>query len=103
MATGAVDGFFRSLPYEGCICGSDLDVERRPYHRNCRCALHDKSLHGNCSCFFPKSKKVSYPVRRSWNEGCLAHSSPSPSPSSSTGARKLRLKSCKEEDEQDNK
>ncbi|GMI97618.1 hypothetical protein HRI_003431100 [Hibiscus trionum] len=93
MTTGAADGFFRSLLYVGCICGSDHGVERRPYHRNCRCALHDKSLHRNCSCRFSTSKKVSYPIRRSWSEGCLAHSSPSPS---STGIGKLRLKSYKE-------
>ncbi|GMJ07248.1 hypothetical protein HRI_004394000 [Hibiscus trionum] len=107
MATGAADGFLRSLIYEGCISGCDLGIERRPYHRNCRCALHDKSFPGNCSHVFPKSKKVSYPIRRSWSEGSLAmaavaasvHSSPS-SPSSA-GVGNRRLGSYKEEEEDD--
>ncbi|KAE8657924.1 Zinc finger protein, putative isoform 1 [Hibiscus syriacus] len=95
------DGFLRSLLYEGCISGCDVGIERRPYHRNCRCAFHDKSLAGNCSGAFPKSKKVSYPIRRSWSEGCLAmataslvHSSPS-----SAGFGKRGLESYKEEEE----
>ncbi|KAK8602037.1 hypothetical protein V6N13_058302 [Hibiscus sabdariffa] len=94
MATGAADGFLRSLLYEGCISSCDLGVEQRPYHRNCSCALHDKSSPGNCSHAFPKSKKVSYPIRRSWSEGCLAmaaaasgHSSPSSPSSAGVGKR----------------
>ncbi|TYJ29186.1 hypothetical protein E1A91_A06G053500v1 [Gossypium mustelinum] len=107
MATGAADGIFRSLLYEGCISDCDINIERRPYHRNCRCALHDKSLGRNCSRSFPKSKNVSYPMRRSWSEGCLAmvaasgYSSPSSSPSLAGvhGAGKQQLESYKEEEE----
>ncbi|GMI84245.1 hypothetical protein HRI_002093800 [Hibiscus trionum] len=103
MAAGAADGLFRSL-YEGCISGSNIGIEHRPYHRNCRCALHDKSQ-GNCPHPFPKSKSVSYPIRRAWSEGNLAmaagapscHSSPSLSPPASGG--KHRLGPCKEEEE----
>ncbi|GMJ15636.1 hypothetical protein HRI_005232800 [Hibiscus trionum] len=104
MAAGAADGLFRSL-YEGCISGSNIGVEQRPYHRNCRCALHDKSLR-NCPHAFPKSKSVSYPIRRGWSEGCLAmsmasttsscHSSPS---MSVAWGGKRRLGPCKEEEE----
>ncbi|XVF34483.1 hypothetical protein REPUB_Repub18cG0062600 [Reevesia pubescens] len=102
MAAGAADGLFRSI-YEGCISGCDIGIERRPYHRNCRCALHDKSR-GNCPHASPKSKNVSYPIRRAWSEGCLAmaaascHSSPSSSPASAGhahGARKQQLESSK--------
>ncbi|XP_021899274.1 uncharacterized protein LOC110815682 [Carica papaya] len=73
MATGAAaDGLFRCI-YEGCISGCDSAVERRPYHRNCSCALHNKSRPGNSNCPHSRSKtkNVSYPVRRSWSEGCL--------------------------------
>ncbi|PQP97437.1 uncharacterized protein Pyn_10106 [Prunus yedoensis var. nudiflora] len=86
-ATGAAaDGLFRCV-YEGCIAGSDVGVERRPYHRNCGCALHNKSRNKQCTHGGPKCKKVSYPMRRAWSEGSLAlvaassaHSSPSSSP-----------------------
>ncbi|KAI4377303.1 hypothetical protein MLD38_014955 [Melastoma candidum] len=79
----AAEGFLRCV-YEGCISGCDSCVDRRPYHKNCRCALH-KSKKG-CSHGLPRSNNVSYPVRRSWSEGSLlltSSSSPSLSPSSS--------------------
>ncbi|KAG2408035.1 uncharacterized protein HKW66_Vig0028570 [Vigna angularis] len=69
-ATGAApDGLFWSV-YEGCISGYDNCVERRPYHRNCGCELHNKSLH--CTHKIPRSNNVSYPMRRAWSEGSLA-------------------------------
>ncbi|OAY31777.1 uncharacterized protein LOC110600516 [Manihot esculenta] len=93
MASGAAEGFFRYL-YDGCLSGADTGIERRPYHRNCRCALHNKSKE-SCPHGMPKSKNVSYPIRRSWSEGCLAlalgsapascQSSPSSSPSLQIG------------------
>ncbi|TKY73066.1 Cyclophilin peptidyl-prolyl cis-trans isomerase family protein isoform 1 [Spatholobus suberectus] len=84
MATGAAaDGLFRPI-YAGCISGHDNDVERRPYHRNCGCALHSKSRNKSCAHRAPRCNSVSYPMRRAWSEGSLvmaasAHSSPSPS------------------------
>ncbi|RVW43744.1 hypothetical protein CK203_074138 [Vitis vinifera] len=39
MATGAAEGLLWGV-YEGCISGCDMGIERRPYHRNCKCALH---------------------------------------------------------------
>ncbi|KAJ8753198.1 hypothetical protein K2173_017787 [Erythroxylum novogranatense] len=83
MATGAADGFFRYV-YDGCLSGGDMGIERRPYHRNCQCALHKNRE--NCPHAIHKSKNVKYPIRRSWSEGCLAlaaycHPSPSSSPS----------------------
>ncbi|CAJ1975578.1 unnamed protein product [Sphenostylis stenocarpa] len=86
MASGAAaDGLFRPI-YEGCITAYNNDVERRPYHRNCGCALHSKSRRGRaCSHRMPRCNSVSYPMRRAWSEGSLvmatsAHSSPSSSP-----------------------
>lgn len=66
MATGGAEGFLRC----GCMSGFDSVIERRPYHRNCGCALHGK----NGGCPLPgagKSRAVSYPIRRSWSEGSL--------------------------------
>lgn len=83
MATTG-DGIFRGV-FEGCISGHDTGIQRRPYHRNCSCALHKSR--GYCN-HVSKNKNVSYPIRRSWSEGSLAimasaNSSPSNSPSSS--------------------
>ncbi|PON67136.1 hypothetical protein TorRG33x02_237090 [Trema orientale] len=95
MASGAAaaEGFLRCI-YEGCISGCDTAIERRPYHRNCGCALHSSGKKkSQCPHGLPKSKNVSYPIRRAWSEGSLslmaaasassssAQSSPSSSPS----------------------
>lgn len=99
MATaGAADGFVRPV-YEGCISGGDSEVDRRPYHRNCGCALHSKSNNKgnnyNCPNGSPKCKNnVSYPIKKSWSEGNLAlgashhNSSPSASPLMELGGRR---------------
>ncbi|KAK1276611.1 hypothetical protein QJS04_geneDACA003778 [Acorus gramineus] len=39
MAAGAADGLLRCV-FEGCLRIFDTEIERRPYHRNCGCALH---------------------------------------------------------------
>lgn len=94
-SAGAVaEGWLRCV-YEGCIAGGDTGIERRPYHRNCGCALHDKSRKGSAISKCCK-KKVSYPIRRSWSEGSLLlhaaasnssnHSSSSSSPVNVVGA-----------------
>ncbi|PWA34782.1 zinc finger, SWIM-type [Artemisia annua] len=78
MASGATgDAMFHGL-YGGCMSGDDLGVQRRPYHRNCSCALHNVSG-GHCS----HVAKVSYPFRRSYSEGSLLTMKSNASPSSS--------------------
>ncbi|KAI3946649.1 hypothetical protein MKW92_049734 [Papaver armeniacum] len=68
MAAAAAEGLIRCV-FEGCISTSDTDIERRPYHKNCNCALHRSSAATtNCN----SKKKLSFPIRRSWSEGCLA-------------------------------
>ncbi|CAA7022927.1 unnamed protein product [Microthlaspi erraticum] len=62
MSAGSVDGMFRNI-LEGCISSCDSSIERRPYHKNCSCALHDRS------CGHRRSEIVSFPIRRSWSEG----------------------------------
>nr|KYP36089.1 hypothetical protein KK1_042817 [Cajanus cajan] len=94
MATGATpDGIFWSV-YEGCISAYDNCVERRPYHRNCGCALHNNSFK-NCTHKLPRCNNVSYPMRRAWSEGNLAlATSTSPSQVGNGG----RSKQCLEEE-----
>ncbi|KAK4775331.1 hypothetical protein SAY86_010266 [Trapa natans] len=79
MATGAADGFLRC----GCMSSFDCLIERRPYHKNCGCALHEKK--NGCWSGSGKSRAVSYPIRRTWSEGSLtlmagAQTSPATSP-----------------------
>ncbi|KAI3446809.1 hypothetical protein Pfo_003474 [Paulownia fortunei] len=102
MATGAAgDGLLRGF-FEGCISGGDMGIQRRPYHKNCGCALHKSRGH----CPHPsRYNNVAYPIRRSWSEGCLAmigHSSPSCSSSPAAAGEMTRtptqLVLCKEED-----
>ncbi|KAJ0239929.1 Uncharacterized protein HA466_0226420 [Hirschfeldia incana] len=77
----AADGIFRCI-FEGCISGLDSAIERRPYHKNCDCALHDgagKRQRKSCR-RHGSSESISFPIRRSWSEGnILAMSFPSSS------------------------
>uniref|UniRef100_A0A803N6U6 Uncharacterized protein n=1 Tax=Chenopodium quinoa TaxID=63459 RepID=A0A803N6U6_CHEQI len=81
---------FRGV-FEGSISGSHLEIDRRPYHKNCTCALHGLSG-GGAKCHHSKPPKVSYPIKRSWSEGSLAlysaSASANPSPSSSPAVDK---------------
>ncbi|CAK9156375.1 unnamed protein product [Ilex paraguariensis] len=87
MAAGAAgDGLLRRV-FEGCISGHDMGIGRRPYHRNCSCALHKSS--GHCSHTSPYTN-VCYPLRRAWSENCLSlmapvHCSPCSSPAGASG------------------
>ncbi|KFK37414.1 hypothetical protein AALP_AA4G253800 [Arabis alpina] len=82
----AADGIFRCI-FEGCISGLDSAIERRPYHKNCKCALHDGSKNQNqrrSSCRrHGSSESISFPIRRSWSEGNILAMSFSASSSSS--------------------
>ncbi|GMN36924.1 hypothetical protein TIFTF001_042536 [Ficus carica] len=117
----AAEGMFKYCFYEGCIAGGDTGIERRPYHRNCSCALHKSrksstsatsATAAHCASHgLPRSKSVSFPIRKSWSEGCLAfhaaaaagspaQSSPSASsPAVVAGGKSRRLGSFDEEDE----
>ncbi|KAK6942234.1 hypothetical protein RJ641_027611 [Dillenia turbinata] len=106
MAARAGDqyGFLRGV-YEGCISGNDMGIERRPYHKNCDCALHKSRK--QCSHTMNGGPNISYPIRRSWSEGCLAlaasvHSSPSSSPAAILVKNSSQLSLCREQEEEGN-
>ncbi|PKI52303.1 uncharacterized protein LOC116199369 [Punica granatum] len=71
MASGAAatDGFLRCF-YDGCLAGCDDAKERRPYHRNCGCALHKPR--GDSPPCSHRFSSLSYPIRKSWSESCLS-------------------------------
>lgn len=63
MATIAVEMILRCA----AVCSlslNDFDIERRPYHKNCGCALHN--LKGVCSEACSKKNCVSFPMKKSW-------------------------------------
>nr|XP_010942290.1 uncharacterized protein LOC105060324 [Elaeis guineensis] len=62
MAAEAAHVMLQSV-FDGCIAFFDNEIRRRPYHRNCSCALHQS---GGLPKDLPCNTKVSYPIRRSW-------------------------------------
>lgn len=64
----------------------DREIERRPYHRDCGCALH--SLESVCLSACAQQRNISYSRRQSWHDCSLsATASKSSSRSSSVLAR----------------
>ncbi|CAL9028133.1 unnamed protein product [Prunus brigantina] len=57
---------FQSV-FEGSLSVQDMEVERRPYHKNCTCALH-KSKGGVCSNAYPQKRNISFPKKLSWTD-----------------------------------
>ncbi|CAH8277082.1 unnamed protein product [Arabidopsis lyrata] len=70
MAAGSMDGIFRNI-FEGCISSCDSSIQRRPYHKNCGCALHERSRGGGSAtpCRHGRSEVIMLPIQRSWSEG----------------------------------
>ncbi|OMO80433.1 hypothetical protein COLO4_24095 [Corchorus olitorius] len=69
MATGAAEMILRCV-YEGSIVMQDSLIERRPYHRNCGCALH--KLKGVCSSACSRPRNLSFPKKHKWNDCSLS-------------------------------
>ncbi|KAE8678791.1 hypothetical protein F3Y22_tig00111402pilonHSYRG00256 [Hibiscus syriacus] len=91
MATGAaaVETMLRCV-LEGSLSMQEMEVERRPYHRNCSCALH--SLKGSvCSSACSRTRSISFTKRRTWNDSSLTvANSQFSSPSSLIGSSSVR-------------
>ncbi|KAK8262269.1 hypothetical protein V6Z11_D13G245600 [Gossypium hirsutum] len=72
MATGAAptEMMLRCV-LDGSLVMREIEVERRPYHRNCSCALH--SLKGSvlCSSACSRSRNnIAFPMKKTWNVDC---------------------------------
>lgn len=68
MATGACQMILRCV-FEGSISLNDMEIERRPYHKNCGCALHN--LNGICANACPQQRSVSFTKKTSWTDSCI--------------------------------
>ncbi|KAL9362783.1 hypothetical protein Peur_045568 [Populus x canadensis] len=56
--------------FDGCISMDSMEIERRPYRRNCNCALH-KSKAGS-STSFPQPRNILFPKKQSWRDCSLS-------------------------------
>ncbi|RXH74322.1 hypothetical protein DVH24_029043 [Malus domestica] len=67
MSSAAVAGMMFQCVFEGSLSMQDTEIERRPYHKNCNCALHSKV--GVCSnaC----QRNISFPKKQSWSDSSL--------------------------------
>jgi peptidyl-prolyl cis-trans isomerase B (cyclophilin B) len=74
MFIAASDIMFRCV-FDGCISVDNMEIERRPYHRNCSCALH--KMEGGSSTGFPLPRNMFYPKKQSWRRCSLSLATPS--------------------------
>ncbi|KAL2481212.1 hypothetical protein Adt_34178 [Abeliophyllum distichum] len=93
MATAATDLMFRCV-FEGSLSMCDMDIDRRPYHRNCTCALHKQK--GICSNSVSHRSNISFPKKDLWNKCSLISVSASTfsSRSSHDGDSPVRSREC---------
>ncbi|XVF34484.1 hypothetical protein REPUB_Repub18cG0062700 [Reevesia pubescens] len=69
MATGAAAEMMLRCVLEGSLVIQEIEVERRPYHRNCSCALHN--LQGVCSSSCSRTRNnISFSKKKTWNIDC---------------------------------
>ncbi|RXH74318.1 hypothetical protein DVH24_029039 [Malus domestica] len=58
MSSAGVAGMMFRCVFEGSLSMQDTEIERRPYHKNCSCALHSKAA------FAPMLVKETFPFLR---------------------------------------
>ncbi|KAK1403470.1 Cyclophilin-like peptidyl-prolyl cis-trans isomerase family protein [Heracleum sosnowskyi] len=61
-------------PFDSSLSMSDMDIERRPYHRNCSCALHKQKDERPTSCF--KHGNVAFAKKHSWSDCSISTTAP---------------------------
>ncbi|KAG6676716.1 hypothetical protein I3843_15G156900 [Carya illinoinensis] len=69
MAAGAAETMLRCV-FDGCLSMQDKEIERRPYHRNCSCAMHNLKGASSSDCFH--QRKISFPNKHSRTENSLS-------------------------------
>ncbi|XVE71579.1 hypothetical protein DITRI_Ditri10aG0162700 [Diplodiscus trichospermus] len=69
MATRAAEMMLQSF-FEGFITMQNSLIERRPYYRNCVCALH--KLKGVYSSACSRTRNLSFPKKQNWGDCSLS-------------------------------
>ncbi|XVF47953.1 hypothetical protein PTKIN_Ptkin03bG0150900 [Pterospermum kingtungense] len=69
MATGALAEMMLRCVLEGSLVMQEMEVERRPYHRNCSCALHN--LKGVFSSACSRTRNLSFSKKKIRNDCSL--------------------------------
>lgn len=64
MATEVAEMMLQMV-FNGSISMYDMDIERRPYHRNCACALH--KLKRACQKTCPQRRNISFSQKQTLN------------------------------------
>ena len=83
MATDAAALMLHCV-FEGSLSMSEIDKERRPYHKNCSCALHRSNDEIPTACFH--QQRISYGKKTSWNLNCSLSKTATIIPIQSSGA-----------------
>ncbi|KAJ9175253.1 hypothetical protein P3X46_013825 [Hevea brasiliensis] len=66
MAAGATEILLQCV-FNGSISIHDVEIQRRPYHCNCKCVLHN--LDGLCPSACTQNRTISFPKKQAWT-GC---------------------------------
>ncbi|KAK3033180.1 hypothetical protein RJ639_036972 [Escallonia herrerae] len=72
MSTAAAEMMLQCV-YNGSLSVHDTDIERRPYHRNCSCALHKSK--GACPTACLQHGNFSFTKKQKWNDCSLSKTS----------------------------
>ncbi|KAK8597901.1 hypothetical protein V6N13_095295 [Hibiscus sabdariffa] len=69
MAAGATAETVLRRVLAGSLVMQEFEVERRPYHQNCSCALHN--LKGICSSGCSRAMNLSFSNKKTWRNDCF--------------------------------
>ncbi|KAF5180036.1 hypothetical protein FRX31_030380 [Thalictrum thalictroides] len=61
-----VAGALLQCVYNGSISMFDMEIDRRPYHKNCDCALHKSKKNSSNQC--SHRRKISVPTKQLWKD-----------------------------------
>ncbi|KAK5824363.1 hypothetical protein PVK06_019134 [Gossypium arboreum] len=97
MGIGAAEMMFRCV-LQGSISMQDCLMERRPYHRNCQCALHNLKVICLSTCT-SRTTNISFPKKQprgycSLSLSASGFSSHVPNPRSSNKPKKTLMQLC---------
>ncbi|KAK8595723.1 hypothetical protein V6N13_000416 [Hibiscus sabdariffa] len=68
MAAGTTAETVLRCVLAGSLVMQEFEVERRPYHQNCSCALHN--LKGICSSGCSRARNLYFSKKKTWRNDC---------------------------------